>query len=218
MFGGVTRAAGHNVRVHINRINRVADRDFVVFCENIADVAAVALRAVGNKDFGGFKLHAVGAVVVFQNRLKQKILTVFRRIAVERFGVRHFFDRFVHRVNDRGRQRARYVADTEADDFAGLFGVRLFVFAHLTGNARKQVAAFDFQKVFVDFHGFPPWRRKGAPFFYSLKAFALDFDFTGANHRRGPRHKDVAAVSPLDFQRAAQKPDGDFFAARAVAV
>lgn len=45
---GVT---GHDVGVHIDRINRIGNGDFVVGAENIEDVTAIAFRAVRHKDF-----------------------------------------------------------------------------------------------------------------------------------------------------------------------
>jgi len=44
---GVT---GHDVGVHIDRINRIGNGDFVVAAENIEDVTTIAFRAVRHKD------------------------------------------------------------------------------------------------------------------------------------------------------------------------
>ena len=58
---GVT---GHDVRIHVNRINRIGDRDFVFVAENIKNISSIAFRSVGDKNLVIGDVDFAGAIIV----------------------------------------------------------------------------------------------------------------------------------------------------------
>ena len=56
--------ARHHVRVDINRINRIGNRDFVLVAEDIEDVTAIAFRSVRNKNFVGGDVDLAVTIIV----------------------------------------------------------------------------------------------------------------------------------------------------------
>ncbi len=107
----VARAAGHGVRVHVDGVDRVAHGDGVVHGEDVADVAAIAFRTVGDEDLVDVHLHPARVEVVFADGLAQEIVALLRAVAVEGLGPRHVVDCRVHGLDHGGRERARDVAD-----------------------------------------------------------------------------------------------------------
>ena len=62
-----TGPARHHIGVHIDRIHRVADRDFVVYTENLLDISGIALRPIGNKYLVGRDITAPCLVVLLRH-------------------------------------------------------------------------------------------------------------------------------------------------------
>ena len=92
-------AAGHDVGVDVDGIDRIGDREADVVGENLLDVAAVALRAVGNENLVGVDLAAAGGVVVLGHRVAEERIALFGTIALERRAFRHLVGGGVERLD-----------------------------------------------------------------------------------------------------------------------
>ena len=91
--------AGHDVCVHVNGINRVADGDFVFVTKDIEDVARVAFCAVADKDLVVGHVAIAVAEIIFGNGGAQPFISLLRAIAFERLAHSHFVHGLVHRRN-----------------------------------------------------------------------------------------------------------------------
>ena len=155
----VTGPAGHGVGIHIDRVHRVAHRHHVVQTEDVANVAAVALGAVGDKDLLRLDVHAPGGVVVLGNGLPQEVVALLRAIAVEALEGAHLGDGLVHSLDDSRGQGAGHVADGQPDDLGA--GVGGGVGGDPAVDLGEEVAAGQLQIVLVDVgHGETPPLQK----------------------------------------------------------
>ena len=102
---GGAGAAGHHVRVDVDRIDRVGDRERRALVEDLLDVAAVLFAAVGDEDLVGRDLDTARAVVVFADRVEQEVVAVLGSVAAETLRASHLDARIAHRLDDRGRER-----------------------------------------------------------------------------------------------------------------
>ena len=144
----IARPARHDVRVEINGIHGVGDCNFAVERENFLNVAAVALRAVADKNFVGVDLKPATFVVEVGNFFAQEAVALFGTVAAKSFDVTHFVSGAFHCVDTNLRQGARHVADTEPNDFrVGIFRLE---FRGALADFGEQVAARQFQIIFVD--------------------------------------------------------------------
>ena len=142
-----SRAARHDVRVHVDGIDRIRHRDAVVRAENVADVPGVAFRAVGDEDFVGGNVDPARAEIVFDDGFAQKGVALFGPVAAEAFGRSRLFRRLAERVDAGFRERARDVADAEADDLrVGPRRLERFDFFRDVG---EKVASGQFQIILV---------------------------------------------------------------------
>src|SRR5690606_38830454 len=114
--GGPAGVAGHDVRVHVNGIDRVGDGDGVAFAQDVQDVAAVSLAAVGDEHFVGGDVAAARRVVVPTDRVAQPVIPLAGAVAVEALARGHVIHSAVHRLDDGRRERLGDVADAHADD------------------------------------------------------------------------------------------------------
>ena len=149
------RTAGHGVGVNIHGVHRVAYGYLVVDGKDVADVAAVALGAVGNEDLVVFDIYAAGTEVVFGNGGAQEVVALLGAVAVEVLERSHVVHGGMHGIDNRRRQRAGYVADAHLDHLR--LGMRRGVLGGTAGNLGKQVATGKLCVVLVDVgHGKSP--------------------------------------------------------------
>ena len=148
-FVGRACMAGHDVRVHIDRIHRIADGDFVFAAQDVEDVAGVALRSIADKNFVVRHLDAAIAEVVSGNRRAQPFVALFGAVAVKSLPVAHFVHRLVHRRDDRRRQRLGHIADATTDEPLCGFRVRLAKHFYAPADLWKKITRFQFQVVIV---------------------------------------------------------------------
>jgi hypothetical protein len=99
--GGVggAGAAGHDVAVQVDRIDRIGQRDHAVGREDLLDVGDVGLRAVADDDLVGGDLHAALAEVVAGDRLEEEIPAGLGWIPAECLDPRHLVHGGVHRLD-----------------------------------------------------------------------------------------------------------------------
>ena len=82
---GVSR---HHVRIDVNRINWVGNRDPVSVAKHVQNKSAVAFRSVGNKDFIIRNLHSAGAIIELRDFAPQKIAALLVAITTKGFAHR----------------------------------------------------------------------------------------------------------------------------------
>ena len=150
----VTGPAGHGVGIHIHGVDGVTHGHHVVGAEDVADVAAVALGAVGDKDLVGLDIHAPGGIVGLGNGLPQEIVALLGTVAVEALKGTHLIHRLVHGFNDSGGQRPGHITDAQTDHLG--LGVLGGVSGQTAGDLRKQIAAGQLEEILVHFgHSVP---------------------------------------------------------------
>ena len=134
-----TCTACHDVGIHINRINRIADRDHIILLENFLNIAGIALGAVGNKDLIIRDFTASCSVIILRNRVTQKFVAEVGRVAAKGLRPAHFIDSLVQCLNNRGRQRLRHIADSHTDQRS----IRMLrhICVRLLRNRGKQIAS-----------------------------------------------------------------------------
>ena len=142
------RAAGHDIRVEVDRVYRVRDGDLVCRAEDLLDVAAVALGAVADEDLVRRDLDAAVRVVVLDDGFRQERVALLWAVAVERLSLRLIVDRLVHGLDADLRQRLRDIADAEADDVG--IRVRFLVGSDTARNLREEIAARQLQIVIIN--------------------------------------------------------------------
>jgi hypothetical protein len=139
---------GHDVRIDVDRIDRILNGDAVIRAEDVEDVAGVALGAVGDEDFVGRNVHTVGTVVVLGDGLAEEVVPLLRAVAAERLALRHLIDGRVHGRDAGGRQRLGDVADAEPDHLG--LRVRVGVGLHAARDLGEQVAGLELEVMVVD--------------------------------------------------------------------
>ena len=141
--------ARHHVRVDVDRIDRVGDRDAVLIAEDVENEAAVALRSVGDEDLVVSDLDAAISEVVLRNLLAQELVAFVRRIAAKGLTVAEFLDGRMHGINGSARQRLGHVADAAADEIVG--GVRIAIgeLLHAPADLGKEIAGLQLEVIFV---------------------------------------------------------------------
>ena len=142
--------AGHGVGVHIDRIHRVAHRHHIIHAKDVADIAAVALGSVGHKNLSGLDIHPPGGVIAPGNGLPQELVALLRAIAAEALHGPHLVHRPMHSLEHGGNQRPGHIAYGQLDNRRLRMGGSVGVDA--PGHLRKEVAARQLQKVFIDFY------------------------------------------------------------------
>ena len=145
----VARTSGHDVGVHIDRVDWVAHRDDIVHAKDVADAAGVALRAVADKNLIRRNINPAGLKIIFCDCLTEERITRFGAIAAERLRFAHLLRSGTHRLDDCLWQRAGHVADPQADDL--LLRVLLHKGVHLIVDVHKQIAGRKLDKILIDF-------------------------------------------------------------------
>lgn len=85
--------------------------------EYVAYVSRIALGSVVDEDFLWAEMNAACRVIVFDNGINQKVITLFRTVSAECLGISHLIHCLVHRFDANLRQRTGNVSDTQTDDF-----------------------------------------------------------------------------------------------------
>ncbi len=145
---GRPRAARHHVGVDVDGVDRVGHRDPRVRGEDLLDVSAVLLAAVGDEDLVGGDLDAARAVVVLADRVDQEVVAVLRPVAAEALRARHLVGGPVERGDDRRGQGLGDVADAQADQLR--VGVGVGEGRHAAPDLGEEIARRELQIVLVD--------------------------------------------------------------------
>ena len=84
--------------------------------EDFLDVAAIALRAVGDEDFVGLDGAAAGGVVVLGDGFAQERVALLGTVALEGAAAAHFIHGFMHRIAHGLRESFGDIADAQPND------------------------------------------------------------------------------------------------------
>ena len=131
--------AGHDVGVHIDRINRVGDAKPVLVPENVENVSAIALGTVRNENLVIGHIESAMAVFVLSDGLAEEVVAVLGAVAPERLAHPHLVHRAMHGGPRRLRKRFSDVANSATDHPSGGFRVRLAKGLHAPADLRKEI-------------------------------------------------------------------------------
>ena len=140
----------HDVRIHIDRINRLHNPDAVIGAEDIKDVATIAFRAVRDKNLIIGNIHSPCPVVLTRDGLTQKFIPLFRPVTSEARALPELIHRLVHRLAHCGGERLCHVADPTSDQTRCAVRIRIRIGFDATIDFRKQVAGFEFKVVGIE--------------------------------------------------------------------
>ena len=104
-------SASHRIGVDVHGVNRIAHSDDVISGKDVADIAAVALGAIGNKDLIFVDFNAARAEIIIGNSLAKEIVALLGTVAVEGVDTRHIVNSSMHCINYGRRQGSSYIAD-----------------------------------------------------------------------------------------------------------
>ena len=107
--------------------------------ENVSDVSRIAFGTVVDKHLRVGKVDATWDIVVFYHRFDEEVISLFRAVSPECFGVCHLFYGFMHRFDARRGQRTGYVSDAQSDDV--LFRMCYFERIYPFRDVREQITA-----------------------------------------------------------------------------
>ena len=140
--GGGASAAGHDVGVHVDRIDGVGHADGeAAGGEEFLEVAGVALGAVADEDLVRLDVGAAGLEVGLGDGLAQEVVAELGAVAAEGGVGAHFADGLLHGLDAGGREGASHVADAQANEAGvGMGGGEL---ADARGDRREQVRGLD---------------------------------------------------------------------------
>ena len=143
-----TGASRHDVGVDINGINRIGDGEADVRGEDLLDVAAIALRTVGDEDLVGLDPAAARLEIVLRDGLAQEGVALFGAVALERLAPAQFVGAGVQGRHAHGRQRLGDVADAEPDDRP--LRVGLLKGGDAPGDVAEQIGGLQLGEIFVN--------------------------------------------------------------------
>ena len=129
--------------------------------EDIEDVAAIAFRAVADKNLVVGDVQPAAAEIVLRDGCAQPFVALLRAVALEGFAHGHFVHGVMQGRDDGGRQRLGHVANAAADDALGGVGIGVAKGFDAPADFRKEVAGFEFEKIVVELgHGMEGEKRR----------------------------------------------------------
>ena len=131
-------SSAHYVRVNIYWICGVCYDNVLVFAEDVADVAAVALCTVAYQHFFGRNGYAEALVVACNRFTKEVVALTAVLITSECFLYAHFVSGLLHSLNYNGSQRLCNVAYTHLYNF--IIGVSGNVLSYSLAYFDKKIA------------------------------------------------------------------------------
>src|SRR4029450_6717960 len=141
--------ARHHIGLDIDWIDRIRDCDFVLIAKNIEDIAAIGFRSLRDKNLIIGDLDVAVAVTLLSDYRAQKFVALLGTVATEGFALPHFIDRLLHRVDRRGWERLRDIADSAANQTFARFRIRFAKLADTARNFRKQISSLKLEIIFV---------------------------------------------------------------------
>ena len=128
-----TCSSRHHVGVHINRINRVADCNFIVHAEYFLNVSRIAFCAVGYENLIRGNIASSCFIIVFADCIPKELIAKVRGIPFKGFRPGHFVHRPVKRRDNRRGKGLCHIADSKTDNLfirmCRRIGVHLFSYS-----------------------------------------------------------------------------------------
>jgi hypothetical protein len=78
-----SRAAGHDIGVQVDRVDRVGNGNAGIGVENLLDIPRIALGAVADEYFVGTDVGPAGLKIIFGNRFAQEFIALLRTVSAE---------------------------------------------------------------------------------------------------------------------------------------
>ncbi len=145
----IAGAADHDVGVVIDRVDRVADSDGVIHGEDVEDVGAVTLGAVGDEHLRGLQVDAQRLVGFLDDGVDQEVVPLLRAVTHEGVLAGEVVHRVVERFENSRGKRLGHVTDPQADHLR--FRICGGEGAHAAPDLGEKVSCFKFQVVVVNF-------------------------------------------------------------------
>ena len=140
-------AAGHDVGVQVDRVDRVRDGDLRPGAEQFLDVAGVALGAVADEHLVGLDESPARPEIVGGDGLAQEVVALLRAVTAEPGHGAHLVHSLVEGLDACRRQRVGDIADAQLDHLA--LGVGGLEGGHPLGDVGEQVGGLELEIVFV---------------------------------------------------------------------
>ncbi len=126
----------HQIRLKLDG-NRLT-----VAAEDIENVAAVALGAIGNKNFVRGDFTAECLIIIFSNGFAQKRIALLRAIAAKTFACAHLIYCFFHSIARAGGKRLGDITNAHTNEF--LVGIGFLEGVYLAGDIAEKVGCLKF--------------------------------------------------------------------------
>jgi len=115
-LGVLPCTAGHDVGIHIDRVNGIGNGNRQLIGEQLLNIGGIALRTVAHKDLIGRHICSAGLKIIDRKCLAQEVIPLLRTIPAEGRARGHLIDCLVQGLNTRRRQRLRDIADPQTND------------------------------------------------------------------------------------------------------
>ncbi len=106
----------HHIGVHINRINRVADCNFIVHAEYFLNVSRIAFCAVGYENLVRGNIAPSHLIIVFADCVPKELIAKVGGIPLKGLRPGHFVHRPVKRRDNRRGKGLCHIADSKTDN------------------------------------------------------------------------------------------------------
>jgi hypothetical protein len=148
--GRYAGVAGHDVRVDVDRVDRIGHGDPVAAAEDLERRARVGLRTIAQEDLVVGHVDATRAEVAVRDRRAHEVVSGRGPVALEALARRQVIDRGMQGLDDGVGKRLGHVADAAADDARGERGVRGGEALDASRDLGEQVAGRQLQEMLVD--------------------------------------------------------------------
>ena len=139
----------HHVRIDVNRVDRIGDRDFVLVPKNIENISAITFRSVRDKDLIIRDLDVAVAIIVLHDCRSKKFVTLLGTVTAKCLTFPQVIGSTLHRVDCRARKRLGYVTNSAANQSLCGFRITFAKLAHASRDLRKQISSLKLEIIFV---------------------------------------------------------------------
>ena len=134
-----TGSSRHDIAVHIDRIDRIADSDHVVLFKNLLNVSGIRFCTVGDKNLIVCNVAAACTVIVLRDGCAKEVIAKIRCIAAEGCSACLLVHCLVQSLNHRRRKRLCDIADSHADQLC--IRMLVLVSSGLLRHGAEQIAS-----------------------------------------------------------------------------
>ena len=108
---GFTSSTCHDVGVNVNGVCRISHSDNIIHRKDFLNIATIAFGAVTDKDFVGIETNGPGLVVICQDKIYEKLISLLGAVSPKGLGFAHLANGLMQRIDDRRWQGLGDVTD-----------------------------------------------------------------------------------------------------------